>query len=157
MSVPNLPPSDPTKLYVVDFEVRKEGWSWYQLDDGNKIRARVMLISVRASQPNLKQQESVAPETNIIVKVDSPPNRRGPIGSNPTPEELSDPKGHGGEEVEIDSSNEPWNEYRVGRNALRLRMKLVLNRVWRIKGRFDPIGDPVYVVNFSVNTTIEKV
>jgi hypothetical protein len=157
VSVPSRPPPDPASLYVVDFEVRKEGWSWYQLDDGNKIRSRVILVSVRAVKPTLKKGEFVAPETSITVKVDSPPNRRGPKGSNPTPEELSDPKGHGGEEVEINNSNEPWNEYRVGGNVLRLQMKLVLNRVWRLKDRFDPVGDPVYVVNFGVNTTIEMV
>jgi hypothetical protein len=153
---PDRPPVDPASLYILDFEVRKEGWSVYALDDGNKIRARAMLVSVRGEHATPQEGDVMIPETSVTVKVDSPPNRRGPKGSNPTPEELADPKTHGGEEVDVSNSNEPWNEYRIVGAAFKVRMKLVLNRVFRIRERFDVVGDPVYVVNFSINTTIEQ-
>jgi hypothetical protein len=150
------PPPDPATLHIVDFEIDREEWSVYNLEDGNKIRARVILVSVRATRIPPQKGDLIAPETNVQVKVDSPLNRRGPKGSPATPEEISDPKGNGGVEVRILNSNEHWNEYHLIGSGIRVRVKLVLNRIFRIKDRYDNVGDPVYVVNFSIVPFVES-
>ncbi len=157
MSAPSAEPiSDPSQLRILDFEIETiEGWSTYNLEDGNKIRARAVLLSVRGSSVNPKKGDVIAPETNVTVKVDSPPNRRGPKGSPATPEELNDPKGHGGVEAGITASSEPWNQYHLVGSNVRIRIKLVANHVWRIESRYDNLGDPVYVVTFSIIPSIE--
>jgi hypothetical protein len=151
MSALSQPPQvDPATLYNLDFDIVKENWSVYNLEDGNKIRARVMLVSIKGQRVPPQKGDLVAPETSLTLKIDAPPNRRGPKGSPATPEEINDPKNHNGTEVGILNSNEPWNEYHVSNTDIRIRVKLVLNIVWRIKDRFDNLGDPVYVVNFTV-------
>jgi hypothetical protein len=149
------PPPDPATLHIVDFNIEREEWSIYNLEDGNRIRARVILVSIRTPRIPPQKGDLIAPETNVQIKVDSPLNRRGPKGSAATPEEVSDPKGHGGIEVHVLNSNEPWNEYQLVGSEIKMRVKLVLNRIFRIRDRYDNVGDPVYVVNFSIVPFIE--
>lgn len=156
MSVPNPQlPIDPSSLFNLDFDVMQEGWSVFNLEDGNKIRARCVLVSVRAQRVPPQKGDLVAPETQVILKVDSPPNRRGQKGGPASPEELADPKSHGGIEVGVVTSSEPWNEYHIKETPIRLSTKLILNRVWRIDERYDNVGDPVYVVRFTIIPTID--
>lgn len=89
-------------------------------------------------------------------RVDAPPNRRGQKGHPATQEELSDPKNHGGAEISIRSSREPWNEYHFVGTDRRLRVKIIVNRVWRIQDRFDAKGDPVYVINLTTLPVLEQ-
>jgi hypothetical protein len=155
VSVPNSAPVDASLLFVLDFDVMHEDWSVFALEDGNKIRARCILASVRGQRVPPQKGDLVAPETQVIVKVDSPPNRRGKKGAPATPEEISDPRGHGGIEVGVLRSTEPWNEYHIKGSQIRIRTKLIMNRVYRIDERYDNLGDPVYVVNFTIIPTIE--
>jgi hypothetical protein len=68
--------------YVVPFNIVHEDWSVYSLEDGNTLRARVILVSLRSSEVPLKKGVDVKLETQVIVKADVPPNRRGPPGSS---------------------------------------------------------------------------
>lgn len=149
------PLPDVTSLYNLDFEVLQEGWSVYELEDLNKIRARVILQQIRG--PNLppKKGDRLGFSTNVIIIVDAPPSNRGPKGIPATQEEITNPKEHGGVEIAVRSSREPWNEYRIVGSNIRVRLKMVLNRVWRIQNRYDQLGDPVYVVNQTVLPIIE--
>jgi hypothetical protein len=155
LSAPSQP-VDPASLYFLDFEVKKEGWSVYNLEDGNKIRARAIVTSIRGQRIPPQKGDLIAPETNITSKVDSPPNRRGPKGSPATPEELNNPKNYGGVEVGIVSSSEPWNEYHLIGTDVTIRTKLILNRAFRIGNRYDNFGDPIYVINFTLVPATES-
>lgn len=70
------------------------------------------------------------------------------------PEEVSDPLNHGGLEVSVIGSSEPWNEYAFDESG-KIKLKFVLNKVWRLKDRYDNVGDPVYVTNFIVVNNLE--
>ena len=55
-----------------------------------------------------------------------------------------------GREVEADmveaaQSNEKWNEYLLDDGSV-LKVKLVLKKIFRVKGEYDPEGNPLYVV-----------
>lgn len=47
--------------------------------------------------------------------------------------------------VEVNSSNERWNEYLLEDGTV-LKMKLILKKVMKIDGQYDPEGNPVYVM-----------
>jgi len=49
------------------------------------------------------------------------------------------------EEVEFDTINEDWNEYKL-KDGTTLKIKLVLIKVMRTDN-YDQFGDPVYMVN----------
>jgi len=50
------------------------------------------------------------------------------------------------EEVDILTSNEPWNVYEVIKNGLVIRIKLVFSEVYKVKDVYDQFGEPYYIV-----------
>ena len=53
--------------------------------------------------------------------------------------------------VDVNQSGEKWNEYLLEDGTV-LKMKLVLKKVFKVDGEFDPEGNPVYVMQ-STNVT----
>ena len=45
---------------------------------------------------------------------------------------------------------------RITGTNIRLRVKMIANRVWKIRDRYDQNGDPVYLVNFTVIPVFES-
>lgn len=64
----------------------------------------------------------------------------------------------GGREVEavpidVNQSSERWNEYLLEDGTL-VKMKLVLKKVLRVEGQYDPEGNPLYVLQSTNVTTV---
>lgn len=51
-----------------------------------------------------------------------------------------------GDEVDFDVINEDWNVYQL-KDGSTLKVKLVLAGVIRVRNQYDPIGNPVYMIN----------
>ena len=51
-----------------------------------------------------------------------------------------------GEEIDFDVVGEDWNTYRL-KDGTVLKVKLVLVGVVRLKDKYDPMGNPVYMIN----------
>lgn len=51
-----------------------------------------------------------------------------------------------GEEVDFDVIREDWNIYKL-KDGSTLKVKLVLVGVVRLRNKYDPIGNPVYMIN----------
>lgn len=140
----------------VEFEPVEEHWNSYMLEDYTKVKARVILLKLLAaklplfttSQPSAQLQV----KTNYIFVVSARPESKGPPGPPLTQEEIgSIPRGQG-QIVKIKESNEQWNVYRIIDTGETLMMKLVVGPdVYRVPGRFDPDGEPIYV--FQHTTT----
>ncbi len=50
-----------------------------------------------------------------------------------------------GEEVDFDVLKEDWNSYKL-KDGTTLKVKLVLAGVVRIPNKYDPLGNPVYMI-----------
>jgi hypothetical protein len=50
-----------------------------------------------------------------------------------------------GEEVDFDVIGEDWNTYQLKDGTI-LKVKLVLAGVVRLKNKYDPLGNPVYMI-----------
>jgi len=50
-----------------------------------------------------------------------------------------------GEDVDFDVVGEDWNTYRL-KDGTSLKVKLVLAGVIRLKNKYDPLGNPVYMI-----------
>ena len=50
-----------------------------------------------------------------------------------------------GEDVDFDVVGEEWNTYRLKDGTI-LKVKLVLAGVIRLKNKYDPLGNPVYMI-----------
>jgi|APFre7841882630_1041343.scaffolds.fasta_scaffold13533_4 hypothetical protein len=53
-----------------------------------------------------------------------------------------------GLEMDFKSVKEDWNEYQVNDGAI-IRMKVVVTNIAKIPDKYDPEGNPIYVVKSS--------
>ncbi len=51
-----------------------------------------------------------------------------------------------GDEVDFDVVKEDWNIYQL-KDGTTLKVKLVLGGVLRVRGQYDQLGNPVYLIN----------
>jgi hypothetical protein len=58
------------------------------------------------------------------------------------------PSGKAGQglEIQVDTSNERWSEYTLQDGTV-FRGKLTIVSVVRVEGEYDPVGQPLYLVN----------
>lgn len=51
-----------------------------------------------------------------------------------------------GDEVDFDVVEEGWNVYKL-KDGSTLKIKLVLAGVIKVRNQYDPIGNPIYMIN----------
>lgn len=145
---PPTQPFDPKLVEVLDFQILDEKWNEYELEDNSKLSARGIVTRV-ARRPNSPSgQFDLSFQT--ILTITAPPDQRGQPGAPLSPEEiaLGPDDITSGRKIPVDilTNNEPWNMYRVEKTMDVFQVKLVVSAVYRIKERFDQLGEPAYVI-----------
>ncbi|MEM2384766.1 MAG: hypothetical protein QXT06_06035 [Candidatus Bathyarchaeia archaeon] len=137
--------SKPKIIEELDFKIINEDWFVYKLKDGSILKVRPIIVGI--FKTDQKDPETGKPilafKGQTIAVVKSPENLKGKptLPLPPPPEALKLPK----EEVEIEKIiNEPWNHYEVKDIGI-LKQKLILMKVYKIKGKYDGEGNPYYV------------
>jgi hypothetical protein len=138
---------------AIDFESEKETWNIYELGDRSVIKIRTILIRLMRNIKSVPQkiltgQEMRALEfqanfQNFLTVTKATPILMG----KPTPP-LSADELLKMEKVEVAYTpfQEDWNVYKLP-DGSKIKVKLVVSAVFRVKGRFDELGYPMYVVN----------
>ena len=148
----------------IEFDVEKEVWNSYELEDGNDrvtlkirgiltkiIKPRIMatdmpMIGVPpGSQPTkpVHQEELNMSFQNIVVVSNCPSNLMGaPTPPIPHNELQQLPSA----DVPFTTFNEDWNVYILQPSAQKIKIKLVLSSVSKVLGKFDQFGYPLYIV-----------
>ena len=124
----------------LEFEPVEEKWNEYELLDENvyvRLRGRIILLKV-LEFPNTPGRRL---KLHRVFVVSSP--KKGRPMNPPTPTELKSLDKY---PVEIVSSREPWNIYRITETGEILRVKLIVTDVFRVRGRYDSDGEPYYVI-----------
>jgi hypothetical protein len=131
----------PGDFDYVDFVIEKEDWSNYELKDGVHMKGRIIILKLGRNR-NAPPGEYTIQSQNIFVTF-APKEERGlpstPPPAGQIPKEKLIP-------VEVVSSNEVWNVYRILNTGDRVKVKLVVTDVFRVKGQFDQNGEPYYIV-----------
>lgn len=136
----------------LEFKIIKEQWNEYELKDGTKIRGRIFLtrISENKNTPrpqNLKPGEQVVDYQFQIqnhFEVFTPKNLLGiPTLPLPAVNEISESMK---ELVESLTYNEPWNTYEIIKNGTIIKVKLVVNDIYKVKDKYDALGNPYYLL-----------
>lgn len=139
----------------VSFEIEKEVWNVYELDDRSIIKMRCILVKLLKSlKPTMISPQPDVPQKamalkfqsvfqNMVTVTKSPPELMGKPTRPLTPQELVKLK-----KIEVGYTPylEGWNIYRLP-DGNKLKVKLVVSSVYRILKRFDPFGYPLYYVN----------
>jgi len=145
----------------VNFEIEKEVWNVYELDDRSIIRMRCVLVKLLKSPtpttvpPPLgvpvgaKGFEIQSVFQNIVTVIKSPPELMGKATPPLSPQELEK-----AEKIEVGCTPflEDWNIYRLP-DGSKLKVKLVVSAIYKILRHYDPFGYPLYFVN-STNAIV---
>lgn len=138
----------------IDFEPEKESWNVYELGDKSVIKIRTFLFKLlRPIKPTIQQTITTPPSSkmlefqakfqNMLTVTKASPTLMGKPTPPVPPEELLNLDKM---EVPYTPYLEDWNVYRLP-DGSKLKIKLVVSSVFRIKGRYDELGYPMYVVN----------
>ena len=132
----------PDDFEEIEFSVEEENWNEYELNDGNRLMARIILKKI-VRDPNDPKQLSFD-TTTPIYSVYSPTANRGERNNPPQPSEYANFESY---ETKITRSDERWNVYTILRSGQKLRLRLTVTLIRRVKDRFDKDGMPFYLVN----------
>jgi hypothetical protein len=130
----------------IEFEIGKEAWGIYELEEHAEIRARVVLLKLMRIQIEGVPEPQYAPSSVALVAISAPPKlRKAPPAKPPTPEDIQT-----AEKVEVTFRPlaEPWNEYTFDDDGPKMmKLKLVVSSVQKVVGLYDNTGLPVYQVS----------
>lgn len=157
----------------VEFEIEKEVWNVYELEDGNRrVTLKMRTILTKLLRPKLIESQAppiigIPPNMlgvpkdarkdefqmsfqHIVVVSSCPPELMGPPSAPIPPTELNKLPI---EEINFNPFNEEWNIYKIPDGGLRLKIKLVVSSVNKPKGVYDQFGYPIYIVQ-STNAIV---
>jgi hypothetical protein len=149
----------------LEFEVEKEVWNEYEVEDGNyRVTLKMRSILIKVLQPRIMQPSALpligVPKDalpsqdahkkdlqlsfqNIVVISNCPTELMG----TPTPPNSQDVNQLKTEEVNFTTFKEDWNTYMVSPpTGQKLKIKLIVTTVRKIQGAYDQFGYPMYLV-----------
>ena len=134
--------SAPLTYEYVDFEIANEGWNLYEIEDGTRLRARVVLKTVIKFGDGryLFGVEQITGIAFLPEKLRGPPSTQKYL-----PEELS--KNIEIEDLEFKTLKENWNVYRLS-DGLTVSIKCEVTQINRTR-LFNELGEPIYTVNIT--------
>jgi len=137
------------KFKYVDFEVIKEPWNTYALEDGTRLRAKMVLTQILQEKKFDEKGRPIFGGTfeaqNLITAKVPEKLRRKPTRGGYSREELL--KAVVKDDMEILDAKENWNEYKLADGVI-IRIKNSVVRVSRTE-KYNNKGEPIYLVDFS--------
>lgn len=129
-----------------EFEVKKEDWNEYELQDGTRVKGKLVITRILRRSETPPDQYEIIGQPIFVVTTDT--NRRKPPTPALTPDEIAQLNTPGPNELkipmEILTNAERWNQYRLPATDEIIRVKMVLIDIYRIPDRYDDLGEPMY-------------
>jgi hypothetical protein len=138
----------PIDFEELEFTIENEEWNEYELNDGVRIRGRIILNKIIRDpyNPNTFSFDFSKP----IWVVSAPIASRGESNWNGVE------KGASKFEVHVDRNHEPWNVYRIVKTDQKVKVKLASTEVNRWADKYDKRGLPVYDIPNQVSFNISQ-
>jgi len=140
-SMSSQPPPIPLDYSVIPFELVEEHWNEYSFSDGTIILFRTIVIRIARRKGSPAGQYDIT--TNNIATIMAPPTERGQPSPLMTPDEIQSAEKF---EVRPITTEEHWNVYRLRTTDEMIKVKYVASNFYKVKGKFDQFGEPVYLV-----------
>lgn len=130
----------------IEFEVLREPWNKYSVDDGSYVKSRYIILKFKKREPTTAdeklgygfQGQNIAVSYNVPTELKKTPSTK-----QYSPEELKQEA----EDMRYSIVSEEWNEY-VLEDGTVVRIKSSVIEILRTN-KFDRNGDPIYYVNTS--------
>jgi hypothetical protein len=151
-----------TDFEYVDFEVEKEPWNKYRLEDKSILKTKFVLINIFAEKGWIQKVQrikgskdkvgiAVRLQPTNVTGVQVPPNLFGPPTSgNYTIQEIASSIVKNDLDIEVIA--ESWNVYRLPESFV-VKVKSSPVNVARTS-KFDSEGVPIYLIDFSADMKI---
>ena len=164
----NVLKNDSRQVAFVAFDVEKETWNKYKLQDGTLLKIKFILINILAPKgmddvmKNAKEKGTVsldlAIQSSNIMGVEAPPNLIGmPTSAVCSTQELQESIVES--DIDFEAISESQNRYLLhfgDTDEAELKIKISPIGVSRTS-KFDQYGIPLYFVNFNVIANISKI
>jgi hypothetical protein len=145
----------------VDFEVIREGWNRYRLEDGSILKVKFILINaiteknfakiIKKTKPGKAQKVDFAIQPETVFGIEAPMNLRGePDTKKYTETELLSSIVK--KDIDFEAITETWNIYKL-KNGLTLKVRNSPINVSRTS-KFDERGLPLYVIESAADIKI---
>jgi len=131
----------------VDFELIREPWNLYELEDSAKLKFKLVLIKV---VPIKDEPKNFKVNTANIVGVLTPKNMK----DTPTPPASVNENDFAQKDLKFKVIEEDWGEYKL-KDGTVLKIKPAITEISRTKS-FDGNGEPIYVVRSQVLLKVIK-
>ena len=126
----------------IDFIVRREDWSRYDLKDGAILKVKIILTRIH------KKEKQVS--TDILITQVVLTNESGTPDSTPyTQEQL---RTFIQREIGFTTTSQDWNEY-VADDGTRIKIQPMVSRIDKTS-KFNNKGEPIYLTNIQGNIQI---
>jgi len=124
----------------INFEVKKEIWNEYKLDDGTIMKIKCVLVKIF----KIKGKEEVYNiNSNDVIGIIAPDNLLGePSEIKYSQKELVESIVE--DDIDFKTIKEDWNEYMLSDGKL-LKLKSVPTKIAKTN-KFDSLGEPIYLV-----------
>ncbi len=135
----------------LDFKVNKEAWDIYELNDGTKLKNRVILTGVKKSNNKNQSNEYEFDFQSIQSFIFSEKSKGIPNSKKYTTEEIE-----ASYKIEIPFFivSEKWNEYTLS-DKTRVKLKSTINTIAK-SDIFLYNGDPIYNVKIKVLSKVTR-
>jgi len=134
----------------VDFSIKAEDWSRYQVHDGTIIRVRVVVRKIiRTIDVGPQGYPDITLENINAVSAIVPDHLKKAPSTQPF-----DPKKDIGEEMKFEPMEEKWQEYHTT-DGFKVLVKPSLMKVFRYL-KYNVFGEPIYQVNVQSLINLER-
>ncbi len=151
----------PPDFAFVDFEVVREEWNSYKLEDEAVLKSKFVLINVimekdfKAKIEKTKAEKGVKVGLGIsssnVIGVEAPLELRGEQSTKPcTPEELRASVVK--DDIDFEVVKETWNVYKL-ENGIVMKSRSAPVNVARTS-KFDNRGLPIYLADFTADVKV---
>jgi len=137
----------------IDFDVVREPWHKYELNDNTTIKIKYVLTRLFKTQTGEKRNYGIDGQT-ITVILPTKESKGQPDPTKYTSEDYN--KAIIQEDVRYNTISDEWYEYIVD-DGSKIRLKMTVSGISKTD-KFDANGDPVYIVNnnFMIQVKLPK-
>jgi len=137
----------------IDFEVIREPWHKYELNDNTIIKTKYVLTTLNKVQKDGKSNYRIDGQT-ITVVLPAMESQGHPDPTQYTGEDYQNAIIQ--DDVKYNTLDEEWYEYLVD-DGTKLKLKMTVTGISKTS-KFNKIGQPVYIVNhgFLINVRLPK-